>query len=402
MKKVLTYFVSLLALCGGLLHLVNSAAGLIVPLRMRPLHLGIIAVLAILLDVVKSEGKKHSALRNAVNLLLLAGAVAGTGYIGLNYEKIAKSAGYVTPEIVIFGSILVAVVLVISWKTVGPALSIVAGVFFLYALFGQYLPGFLGHRGYSFSRVINFLYTNGNGIFGVPIDTSARYLVLFMIMAEFIERSGTGKLFMAIADFIAKRTRGGAAKSSIVASALLGSISGTPIANVMVTGAFTIPMMKKSGFTPTFAAGVEATASTGGLIMPPSMGAGAFIMAELLGITYGDVMLAAIIPAPRPEGEDYVVHKRRFNAFYQTELEHMLRCWGIKTLIVTGVITEVCVESTVREAFIRDFDVLVDRDGVGSWDPKRHEASLVNMGFSYAKVAGQEELLAMINGAREE
>lgn len=297
MKKALKNFIYLLALCGGLLHLVNSAAGLIVPLRMRPLHLGIIAVLAILLDVVKSEGRKYSVLRNIVSLLLLAGAVAGTGYIGLNYEEIAKSAGYVTPEIVIFGTILVAVVLVISWKTVGPALSIVAGVFFLYALFGQYLPGFLGHRGYSFSRVINFLYTNGNGIFGVPIDTSARYLVLFMIMAEFIERSGTGRLFMAIADFIAKRTRGGAAKSSIVASALFGSISGTPIANVMVTGAFTIPMMKKSGFTPTFAAGVEATASTGGLIMPPIMGAGAFIMAELLGITYGEVMLAAIIPA---------------------------------------------------------------------------------------------------------
>lgn len=109
---------------------------------------------------------------------------------------------------------------------------------------------------------------------------------------------------------------------------------------------------------------------------------------------------AEIIPALRPQGEDYVVHKRRFNAFYQTELEHMLRCWGIKTLIVTGVITEVCVESTVREAFIRDFDVLVDRDGVGSWDRDRHEASLVNMDFSYARVAEQTELLAMTGGRK--
>lgn len=105
---------------------------------------------------------------------------------------------------------------------------------------------------------------------------------------------------------------------------------------------------------------------------------------------------AEIIPALAPEGDDYVVHKRRFNAFYQTELEHMLRCWNIKTLIVTGVITEVCVESTVREAFIRDFDVLVVREGVGSWSKERHEASLVNMDFSYARVVGGEELLEKV------
>lgn len=295
--KHLKTIIYILAFFGGLIHLINSAAGLIVPLQMRPLHLGIIMVLALLTDIIKSADKKHGTIRNIINVALLVFAVLGTSYIAFNYEKVAMSAGYVTNEIVIYGSMIVAVVLVIAWRSVGAALTVVAGVFLAYALLGQYLPDIIGHRGYSFSRIINFLYTNANGIYGVPIDTSARYLVLFMIMAEFIERSGTGKLFMAIADFIAKRTRGGAAKSSIVASALFGTISGTPIANVMVTGAFTIPMMKKSGFKDTFAAGVEATASTGGLIMPPIMGAGAFIMAEILGITYGTVMLAAIIPA---------------------------------------------------------------------------------------------------------
>ena len=289
-------FTYIFALFGGFIHLWNSAAGVIVPLQMRPLHLLFVAVLAVLVDIIKNKDK-NTMMSNLVNFAIIVFTALGTGYIGLNYEEIAKSAGFVTNEIVACGAMTIAVILVISWRTVGKALSIVAIAFLLYALFGEYLPGMLGHRGYSFSRMVNFLYTNANGIFGTPIDTSARYLVLFMIMAEYIERSGAGKLFMAIADLIAKRTRGGAAKSSIVASALFGTISGTPIANVMVTGAFTIPMMKKSGFTPTLAAGVEATASTGGLIMPPIMGAGAFIMAELLGVSYGTVMEAAIIPA---------------------------------------------------------------------------------------------------------
>lgn len=292
--KKLVFFI---ALVGGLLHLINSATGFISPFVMRPVHLGTVGFIGIIMELSKLKDKKFKGFHAALNVIALVFVVLGCGYFGANYADIAKSAGYVTPEIVVFGSMLVLSVLYLSWKTVGASLSIVATVFVLYALFGQYLPGSLGHRGYSFKRVINFLYTNGNGIFGVPIDTSARYLVLFMIMAEFIERSGTGKLFMAFADAIAKRTRGGAAKASIVSSALFGSISGSPIANVMVTGVFTIPMMKKSGFTPEFAGGVEATASTGGLIMPPIMGAGAFLMAEILGVSYGKVMIAAVIPA---------------------------------------------------------------------------------------------------------
>lgn len=286
-----------IAFIGASIHLLNSATGLISPFAMRPLHLGIIGFLGVFTELMKPRENKRSMLSAALYSVILVFIILSCGYFGLFYEQIALSAGYVTTEIVLFGTMLVIAVLFISWKTVGASLSIVAGVFLIYALFGQYIPGTLGHRGYSFKRVINFLYTNGNGIFGVPIDTSARYLVLFMIMAEFIEKSGTGKLFMAFADAIAKRTRGGAAKASVVSSALFGTISGSPIANVMVTGVFTIPMMKKSGFDPEFAGGVEATASTGGLIMPPIMGAGAFLMAEILGITYGEIMLAATIPA---------------------------------------------------------------------------------------------------------
>lgn len=297
MKKNIQKIIFIFALLGGLIHLYNSATGAIPPLQMRPLHVGIILVLAILQDIQKSFEGKNKIIRIGLNIVLLIFAVVSLGYFILNYELIVKSAGFTTTEIVVSGTLLVITILIISYRVLGLALPMVASVFILYALFGNYLPDVIAHRGYSFSRTINFLYTNGNGIFGVPVDVATRYLVLFMIMSEFINRSGTDNLFMAVADFIATRTRGGAAKSSVVASALFGSISGTPIANVMVTGAFTIPMMKKSGFPSSMAAAVEATASTGGLIMPPIMGAGAFIMAEVLGVSYGYIMAAALVPA---------------------------------------------------------------------------------------------------------
>ncbi len=296
-QSVLSKVVFVLALLGGLLHVYNSAFGTISAFQMRPLHLGIVGILAVFMDYLSAKESKHPKLHILVNTAILVCVILGVSELLINYAEIANAAGVVSNRVVICCTLLVIAILYMTTRKVGKALAIVALVFLLYALLGQYLPGALGHRGYSFSRLMYFLYVNGNGIFGVPIDTSARYLVLFMIMGEFIELSGTSKLFMAAADFVASKLRGGAAKSSVVASALFGCISGTPIANVMVTGAFTIPMMKKSGFQDEFAAGVEATASTGGLIMPPMMGAAAFIMAELLGISYGAIMLAAVIPA---------------------------------------------------------------------------------------------------------
>ena len=297
LTKVLEWTLYVFALFSGLLHIWNSAFGTISSFQMRPIHLGTIGVIAVLMEMLKTKDKKKPVLNIVVDVLVLFAVLFGISELLFNYDAIARTAGNITPRIVFCGAMLVLAILYLAERKVGKALPIVAIVFLLYALFGQYLPGALGHRGYSFKRVMYFLYVNGNGIFGTALDTSARYLVLFMIMGQFIELSGTSKLFMALADYVSSKLRGGAAKSSVVASALFGTISGTPIANVMVTGAFTIPMMKKSGFEANFAAGVEATASTGGLIMPPMMGAGAFVMAELLGISYSSVMLAAIIPA---------------------------------------------------------------------------------------------------------
>jgi TRAP transporter 4TM/12TM fusion protein len=213
------------------------------------------------------------------------------------YKQIAASVGYIKDLYVGLGIMLIIAILYTCYQQLGKPLVIVASTFIVYALFGQHLPSFLGHRGYSFSQVSTFLFTNANGIFGVPVDVAVRYIVLFMILSELITKSGTDNLFIGIAKLVAKKSRGGAAKSSIVASALFGTIAGSPISNVMVTGAFTIPMMKQTGFKSSFAAAVEATASTGGLITPPIMGSAAFIMAELLGVPYTSVMKAAIIPA---------------------------------------------------------------------------------------------------------
>lgn len=283
-----------IALLGGLLHVLNAATGLLAPMEMRPIHLAFIFCVAFLTDIIE---KGKYGVRFFISLILIALSLVTTGYLVFNYEEIAMNAGNITPEIVILGSITIVLVLIVVQRALGNVLCIVAAVFIGYALFGAYLPSPLGHRGYSLEQVSNFLYTTGNGIFGVPIDVSARYFVLFMVFSEFIARSGTDRLFVAVAKAVAERTRGGAAKASVVSSACFGTISGSPIANVMVTGSFTIPMMKKSGFPNYLAAAVEATASTGGLIMPPIMGAGAFIMAEILGVSYSKIMVAAVIPA---------------------------------------------------------------------------------------------------------
>ncbi len=297
MNDVLRALLYIVALLSGLLHIYNSAFGTISAFQMRPIHLGLIGTIAVLAELVKPKKTKKSIILSIVNVIILAFLLFGVSELLFNYEAIAKTAGIISTRIVVCCALLVVAILFLTQRKVGYALPIIALTFILYALFGNYLPGALGHRGYSFERTMYFLYVNGNGIFGTAIDISARYLVLFMIMGQFIELSGTSKLFMALADYVSSKLRGGSAKSSIVASALFGTISGTPIANVMVTGAFTIPMMKKSGIDPQFAAGVEATASTGGLIVPPMMGAGAFVMAELLGISYSTVMVAAVIPA---------------------------------------------------------------------------------------------------------
>ncbi len=218
-------------------------------------------------------------------------------YLWFNWTAIAARAGSPTAIDVIFGILLVLMVIEAARRTVGWPIILVAFLFLIYAYFGPAMPGLLIHRGYSISRIFSFLYLTDAGIFGIPLGVSARFIVLFIIFGAFLDRSGAGIFFRDLSLAVTGKYVGGPAKAAIIFSALIGSITGSSTANVATTGTFTIPLMKKLGYPPELAAGVEADASTGGQILPPVMGASAFVMAEFINMPYSAVMVAAALPA---------------------------------------------------------------------------------------------------------
>ncbi len=232
--------------------------------------------------------------------LLILLTLTSIGYIFYEYEYFITRYPYVHPLSnldITLGICLTILLMEGARRVIGPALPITAIVFLIYAYVGPYLPGLLRHSGFTTEAVIDQLYMTTEGIFGIPLGVSATYVILFIIFGTFLEKSGTGQLFMDFASSITGWTRGGPGKISCISSALFGTISGSAVANVMVDGWLTIPLMKRTGFKPPFACAVEATASTGGQIMPPVMGAAAFVMAEFLGIPYITICLYALIPA---------------------------------------------------------------------------------------------------------
>jgi TRAP transporter 4TM/12TM fusion protein len=221
-------------------------------------------------------------------------------YLFWNYEYFVTRYPYVHPLSkfdLILGIIITLILLEAARRSIGLAMPITAVVFIIYAYLGPHMPGLLRHAGQNTETIVDQLYMTTEGIFGIPLGVSATYVILFVIFGAFLERSGTGQFFMELAAATTGKTRGGPGKIAVISSGLFGTISGSAVANVMVTGQFTIPMMKKTGFQPHFAGAVEATASTGGQIMPPVMGAAAFVMAEFTGLPYITVCKHALIPA---------------------------------------------------------------------------------------------------------
>jgi TRAP transporter 4TM/12TM fusion protein len=230
-------------------------------------------------------------LPNVVDYVLLLLGAAPILHLLLNYEYVTTRIFYIddlTATDMIMGTILVLVVLEATRRVIGWALPITAIVFLIYGLFIARLEPM---------RLMDQLYMTTEGIFGIPLAVSASYVLIFVLFGSFMERTGTGQLFMDFAMALTGHTAGGPGKVSVVSSSLFGTISGSAVANVMVDGPISIPLMKRTGFPPHFAAGVEATASTGGQIMPPIMGAAAFVMAEFLGVSYAQVVIWALIPA---------------------------------------------------------------------------------------------------------
>ena len=241
-----------------------------------------------------------TAKKSSINMIdwAIIGLVLIIGfYLFVNMREIIYRIG-VSPTRwdIILGAALILLVLEGTRRTSGVILPLLAVIFILYAHWGNYIPGILGHFGFNWEMIISFM-MGMEGIYGVPVQASASICFLFLVFSAFLTKSGAGDTFIDFSIGLTGRTRGGPAKVSIVASSLFGTISGNSVANVLTTGAFTIPMMKKLGYKPEFAGAVEATASTGGQLMPPIMGAAAFIMAEYLGIPYIRVAAGAAIPA---------------------------------------------------------------------------------------------------------
>jgi TRAP transporter 4TM/12TM fusion protein len=287
-----------IAILMSLYHLYAGAFGAPEAFLHRSTHLFFTLILIFFLSpVTKKEWGKRYRWTDGILILL---TLTSIGYLFLNYEYVITRYALVHPLNTwdfVFGILLTLLLLEGSRRAIGPALPITAIVFLLYAYTGPYLPGLLHHGGFTTESVVDQLFLTTEGIFGMPLGVSATYVILFIIFGTFLEKSGTGQLFMDFASAITGWTRGGPGKIACISSALFGTISGSAVANVMVDGWLTIPLMKRTGFNPPFACAVEATASTGGQIMPPVMGAAAFVMSEFTGIPYIRICLYAMIPA---------------------------------------------------------------------------------------------------------
>ncbi len=260
----------------------------------RAFHVGF---LTLLVFPLVAYGRGTGAAIRALAWGLAAAGVAVALYQWWEYEPLILRAGRPLDRDIAVGVMALVVVFAAAWAMMGIALPIISGGFLAYCLFGEYLPQPLNHRGYSFGQVIDHMAYGTEGIYGIPTFVSSTYIFLFILFGSFLERAGMIRLFTDVAMGLFGHRQGGAAKVAVVSSGLMGTISGSGVANVVTTGQFTIPLMKRFGYRAAFAGGVESTASMGGQIMPPVMGAVAFIMAETLGVPYIEVVKAALIPA---------------------------------------------------------------------------------------------------------
>lgn len=283
-------------LCLGfvLFQLYTAFFGSISGIAQKSIHLAFICCILFIGFYFKDEGKK---VLRVFDIIFLIGAGVVTIYITTLSKALAMDNSTHTPTMSIFGVLLIVVLLVATWRKVGPVLAIVVSFFIFYAFFGDIFPLLFRHGGMKFGRFIHLIGFTSEGIFGSPLNSSATFICVYIILGALFTVTGVGDYMTQLASSVFGVFRGGPAKIAVVASALFGTVSGSAVANVIGTGTFTIPLMKKVGYKKEFAGAVEAVASTGGQIMPPIMGSAAFLMAEVLGIRYWDVVKAAVIPA---------------------------------------------------------------------------------------------------------
>lgn len=287
--------ITLIAIVMSLFHLYTAGFGILLAMKQRAMHLMFVFVLGFLMYPASKRFDKTKI--QFFDWFLAGGGIIVTGYILMFYEELVRRGGRPTSLDMVMGVIAIILVLEVTRRSIGPQLPIIATIFLIYTIVGPYIPGILGHRGYSVQRLVNQMYMTTEGIFGTPLGVSATFVFMFILFGSFLEITGVGQFFIDVAFAAAGTRKGGPAKAAVIASGFMGSISGSSIANTVTTGAFTIPLMKKVGYEPTFAGAVEAAASTGGQILPPIMGAAAFIMSEFTGIPYIQIIASAVVPA---------------------------------------------------------------------------------------------------------
>ena len=304
--RAVLWMITIVAITMSLFQMYTAGIETLGLFYQRSAHLGFVLVLAFLIFPVTGAVRPRGTLGWLVDgLFLIAGFLSGF-YIFYFLDDIIARAGWWSQTDIIMGIICTVAVLEASRRVVGLGMTIIGMVAISYALagprgalpgLGEWMPGILSHRGASVERVIGQLYLGQEGIFGLPLGVAATYVFMFVLFGAFLEVTGAGKFFIDLAFAATGRKPGGPAKAAVIASAGMGSISGSAIANVVTTGAFTIPLMKKLGYKPKEAGGIEAAASTGGQITPPLMGAGAFLISEYTNVPYLDIVMVSIFPA---------------------------------------------------------------------------------------------------------
>ncbi len=285
----------LIAILFSLFQLYTGLFGVFEAQIQRPTHLMFaLALVFILYPFKKRKGKQTP---HPVDLMLCAISITATLYSIINYEDLMESAGLYSNMDYAIAVTGILLTLEATRRIVGLPIVIIAGLFLVYAFLGDYFPGFLSHRGYDLKRIATHMWFTTEGILGVPLGVSANFIFLFILFGSFLMSTGVMEFFMDLAYAVAGWASGGPAKIAVIASALEGTVSGSSVANTVGSGSFTIPLMKRLGYKAEFAGAVEAAASTGGQIMPPIMGAAAFLMAEFIGMPYIEIAKAAIIPA---------------------------------------------------------------------------------------------------------
>ncbi|MDW8045535.1 MAG: TRAP transporter permease, partial [Nitrososphaerota archaeon] len=300
MKDFTKHLISFFAIFIALYHIIaaNPIRAISDDFTLRVIHVSLFLAFAFLTyPIVKRTSGKANIFTHLFTILFVILSLSIASYVVIEGEAFFLRSGRPSGNDIIFGVVLIILVLIATYKTIGLPLVVLAIIFLLYCFIGPYIPGWLGHRGVTLEDLIDRMFLTTWGIYGAPVTVMFTYITLFIIFGALLDKSGLGKFIIDISNAIVGHTSGGPAKIAVVASSGVGTISGSAVANVVTTGTFTIPMMKKLGYKPHFAGAVEAVASTGGQLMPPVMGAAAFVMAELTATPYITICYHAAIPA---------------------------------------------------------------------------------------------------------